>query len=298
MRAKVATLDYARMKLAACFFAFAALALGAVSCHETTGTLVSSSEVQTPDAARGEAGAPLFRPTSDTTWQVQLTGTIDTSFDVQMYEVDLFALDAATAATLHGQGRVITCYVSVGTAENYRADYASFPAAAVGNALSDYPQEHWLDIRDRTVRQLMAQRLELGAQAGCDAVELSNLQAHTEDSGFSLTQADDLDYARWLIGESHARGLSAGISASDDLAPLLAGDAEWGLTAECLASGACDAWQAFTALGKAVFMIEYGSNSDVPALCPEAARLGFSLVIKRRALDAFRVGCPAGDAGS
>src|SRR5450432_845210 len=284
------------MTLATRFSTLMVLAL-VVGCHETTGTLVSSSEPEPVDAARVEAGAPLFRPSLSTTWQVQLTGTIDTSFDVAMYEVDLFTLDSATASVLHSQGRVITCYVSVGTAEPYRADYASFPAAAVGNALSDYPQEHWLDVRDSTVRELMAQRLEVGARAGCDAVELSNLQAHSYDSGFPLTQADDLDYARWLIGESHARGLSAGVSTSDDLVPLLVGDAEWGLTEECLAYSACDAWQAFTAAGKAVFMIEYGSSSDVPVLCPEATRLGFSLVIKRRALDAFRVGCPAADAG-
>jgi hypothetical protein len=264
--------------------------------------LVTLSEPQSPDAgnaANVDAGAemPLFRPSPNTAWQIQLTGTIDTSFDVKMYEVDLFALGAPTAAQLHGQGRVIACYVSVGTAEPYRADYASFPVSAIGNALSDYPQEHWLDIRDATVRTLMAARLQLASTNGCDAVELSNLQAHTHDSGFPLTQADELSYARWLIGECHARGISAGVSTSDDLVTSLVADAEWGLTEECLAYADCPAWQPFSAAGKAVFMIEYGSASDVPSLCPEAAQLGYSLVIKRRALDAFRVGCPSADAG-
>jgi hypothetical protein len=44
-------------------------------------------------------------------------------------------------------------------------------------------------------------------------------------------------------------------------------------------------------------MIEYGSTVDAPVLCPQATALGFSLVIKRSSLDAFRVGCDGADAG-
>ena len=47
------------------------------------------------------------------------------------------------------------------------------------------------------------------------------------------------------------------------------------------------------AASKAVFVVEYAPSSDAPTLCSEAARLGYSLAIKRRALDAFRCGCPA-----
>jgi len=270
----------------------------AASCHETTGTLLTLDQNRAPDTgnAGGGPSAPPFRPAPGTTWQIQLSGTLDTSFDVKMYEVDLFALDTATGALLHNQGRVVACYVSVGTAEPYRADYLNFPASAVGNALSDYPEEHWLDVRDQTVRSLMAARLQLATISGCDAVELSNLQAHAEDSGFPLTRADELDYARWLIAECHMRGLSVGVSSSDDLVASLVADAEWGTASECLGNDDCQAWQAFTAAGKAVFVIEYGSSSDLPSWCPDAERLGYSLVIKRRALDAFRVGCTAADA--
>jgi len=270
---------------------FTALLL-ACGCHETTGTLLTWDHGG-PDAGDvdGAADAPQFRPGPNTTWQIQLTGTIDTSFDAKMYEVDLFALDAATVKRLHEQGRVVACYVSVGSAEPYRADYASFPASAMGNALDDYPEEHWLDNRSATVRSLMAARLQLASASGCDAVELSNLQAHSEDSGFPLTQSDELDYARWLIAQCHQRGLSAGVSTSDDLVAQLVANADWGSSAECLAND-CQAWQPFAAAGKAVFVVEYGSSSDTSTLCPQAARLGYSLVIKRRALDAFRVGCP------
>jgi hypothetical protein len=87
-----------------------------------------------------------------------------------------------------------------------------------------------------------------------------------------------------------------GVSTSDDLVATLAAEAEWGVTAECLTTDDCQAFQPFTAASKAVFVVEYGSNGDAPALCAEAARLGYSLVIKRRELDAFRAGCPASSA--
>jgi hypothetical protein len=270
----------------------------ALGCHEKTGTLLTfddphaSDAGDAGDAGDADSGGPLFRPGPDTTWQLQLSGTIDTSFDVDMYEIDLFALDAATAKRFQAQGRRVSCYISAGTAERYRTDYGSFPASAVGNALVDYPDERWLDHRNQEVRSLMAARLQLAAASGCDAVELSSLQAHSEDSGFSLTRADDLDYARFLLTESHQRGLSAGVSTSDDLVAALAAEADWGVTAECLVND-CQAWQPFAAASKAVFVVEYGESSDAPALCTEAARLGYSLVIKRRALDAFRAGCPA-----
>jgi hypothetical protein len=54
-----------------------ALAISA-SCGETTGTLVTT-------------GTPgIWQPAQDTTWQVQLTGALDASFDVALYDVDLF----------------------------------------------------------------------------------------------------------------------------------------------------------------------------------------------------------------
>jgi len=143
----------------------------------------------------------------------------------------------------------------------------------------------------------MAARLQLASTSGCDAVELSSLQAHSEDSGFALTRADDLDYARWLLAECHKRGLSAGVSTSEDLVASLVAEGDWGVAAECLSTDDCQAWQPFSAANKAVFVVEYGSSSDAPTLCSKAARLGYSLAIKRRALDAFRAGCPASDAG-
>jgi hypothetical protein len=266
-----------------------------VACSGTTGTLVTVNRSQ-PDAARADTspsdgGVRTPGAVGSKAWQIQLSGTLDTSIDVPWYEVDAFDTDESEIAALHGQGRTVSCYVSAGTDEPWRADSSKFPALAVGNALADYSREHWVDVRDPDVRAINQNRVALAASRGCDAVELSNLQAHTVESGFPLTLADDLDYARFLVAAAHADGLSAGASVSDDMVSALVSELDWGLTEECLAYDTCAAWGALANAGKTVFMIEYGSATDAPVLCPKAAALGFSLVIKRSSLDAFRVGC-------
>ena len=70
----------------------------------------------------GRGGAPLqtapagsrWAPAQRTTWQWQLTGTLDQSVPADMYDLDLFDTPASTVATLHGQGRRVTCYIDAG----------------------------------------------------------------------------------------------------------------------------------------------------------------------------------------
>src|SRR5690349_9355982 len=54
-----------------------------------------------PDAT--PPGTP-WRPTSGTTWAWQLSGSLDTSIDVAMYDVDLFTTSAAQIDALHADG--------------------------------------------------------------------------------------------------------------------------------------------------------------------------------------------------
>lgn len=284
------------------------------SCNGTTGTLVTLPESVASGGTSGAGGAPdsgapdsgmsasgmssagapasaIFQPTPGIDWQIQLSGTVDTSVNVPVYEVDLFDTDATLLADLHAQDRKVACYISVGTDEHWRADSAQFPAAAIGNADRGYAMESWLDVRDATTRTVMGARLMLASNHGCDAVELSNLDGYENNTGFPLTLNDELDYARILLGQGHALGLSIGLSSSDELVTTLSAEAEFGLTQGCLSSQSCAAWQPFISAGKAVFLVEFGTETDAATLCPQAKSLGFSLIIKHSNLDAFRVGC-------
>src|SRR4030042_2919890 len=76
--------------------------------------------------------AAVWRPTPGTTWQWQLTGTIDTSYNVQMYDIDLFDAPQSKINELKAAGRTVICYFSAGSWEDWRPDASQFPASVKG----------------------------------------------------------------------------------------------------------------------------------------------------------------------
>jgi hypothetical protein len=238
----------------------------------------------------------VWSPPPGTTWQWQLTGSIDRSVDVDVYDVDLFDVPSSTLAALHADGRKVICYFSAGSREDWRPDAGRFPASALGEPLDGWPGERWLDVRDATVRDVMSDRLDLALSKGCDAVEPDNVDAYANDDGFSFGRADQVDYLEFLSAEAHARGLSVGLKNATDLVPDLVDDFDWALNEECLAYAECATEQPFVRAGKAVFHVEYvDSRSQGPAraatACSASSASGFSTLVKTWALDSWRISC-------
>ncbi|PIE05432.1 MAG: endo alpha-1,4 polygalactosaminidase [Sorangium cellulosum] len=242
-------------------------------------------------AAGGSGGGSVWSPQPGSSWQWQLTGTIDQSFNVAMYDIDLFDTDRSTIDDLHQAGRIVICYFSAGSWEDWRDDASSFPSSALGNELHGWPDERWLDIRDPTVRLLMQARMDLAAEKSCDGVEPDNVDGYDNKSGFDFGAIDQLEYNRFLANEAHARGLSIGLK--NDLAQVnqLVDEFDWALNEECYQWDECNDLLPFIQAGKAVFHVEYGNASLASEVCPVTSPLGFSTLIKRLDLDAWRVAC-------
>ena len=133
--------------------------------------------------ATAEAASSWYRPTLFTTWQIQLTDTLNTSYAAQLYDFDLFDTPQETIDALHAQGRRVICYFSAGSYENWRDDAVDFPEEALGNDLSGWPGEKWLDIRNATVRTIMTARMDVAVQKGCDGVDPDNVDGYTNNTG-------------------------------------------------------------------------------------------------------------------
>ena len=90
---------------------------------------VESAPMPTPAAGSDD----WWKPGIETTWQWQLgEPPIDRSFDVDVYDIDLFDNEASTVDALHAQGRKVICYVSVGSWEDWRPDKDQFPDSVIG----------------------------------------------------------------------------------------------------------------------------------------------------------------------
>jgi endo-alpha-1,4-polygalactosaminidase (GH114 family) len=238
----------------------------------------------------------IWHPAPGTTWQWQLTGAIDTGFDVMMYDIDLFEAPEETIAALQGQGRTVICYFSAGSREDWRPDADDFPEEDIGLPLDGWPGESWVDVTSAAVRGIMEARLDLAVAKGCDGVEPDNVDGYANGNGLGLTAGDQLDYNAFLAAAAHGRGLSVGLKNDldqvEDLEPLF----DWALNEECLAWEECPMLAPFLAAGKAVFHVEYvDDESDGPArlaeVCDDPSIEGFSTLVKTWDLGAWALAC-------
>ncbi len=255
-----------------------------------------SSYLYLPTVSKN-APTAAWQPPLYTTWQWQLDGPIDLSFDVAMYDIDLFDNDASVVAALHAQGRKLVCYINVGAWEEWRPDQDQFPASVIGNDYAGWPGEKWLDIRQiDLLAPVMRARFDQCKAKGFDAIEPDNIDSYTNDTGFPLTYQDQLNYDLWLANEAHARGLSIGLKNNSEQVSGLLPYFDWALTEDCFAQGWCSQLAPFVAAGKAVFAAEYTDEMTLDQflnqVCPQANTMNFNAILKNRDLDAWQQACP------
>jgi hypothetical protein len=145
--------------------------------------------------------------------------------------------------------------------------------------MQGFPNERWLDVRDAEVRGLMAARIVRLAQAGCDGVVPASLAAYAADSGFDLSLADALAYARFVAEELHRVGLSAGLTGPMEMTAELWRDFDFGLAIGCARRSQCAEFGVFSAAQKPVLYVELGDAGEAPVLCKLANELGFQALV-------------------
>ncbi len=221
----------------------------------------------------------IWQPEPGTSWQWQLTGTINTTWPVMMVDIDLFEAPQATIDALHRDGRVVICYFSAGSWEAWRPDAEDFPRQVLGDPLEDWPDERWLDIRRiDLLGPVMLARLDRAVRKGCDGVEPDNVDGYVNATGFDLSYDDQLEYNRWLAEQAHKRGLSIGLKNDLDQVIDLVEDFDWALNEQCFQFEECDALIPYIEARKAVFGVEYEGRPE--DYCPLALAMGFSWLTK------------------
>ena len=243
-----------------------------------------------------------IKPTLDNSWQIQLQEKPDNllvniNYDADIFDIDLFDNSKKLIRTLKRAGKKVICYFSAGSYEEWRTDAEQFDNKELGNPLDNWPGERWLDIRSTNIRKIMQARLDLAKQKGCDGVDPDNVDGYTNNTGFPLTEKDQLEYNRFLAKESHRRNLAIGLKNDLVQIPQLVQWFDFAVNEQCHQFEECDELDPFISANKAVLNIEYSGNyinnvSERQALCNDAnTRKLYTLILPLSLNDEFRLSC-------
>ena len=235
-----------------------------------------------------------YRPTAATTWQWQLVDSVNDGYAVDVYDIDLYDVPAAQIATLQGQGRKVVCYFSAGSFEPFRPDSGDFPAGVIGKILDGFEDENWLDIRQESVLAIMRKRLDLAVEKGCDGVEPDNVDGYQNDSGFPLTDQDQLIFNKKIANEARTRGLAVGLKNDLDQVERLVPYFDFSVNEQCHEFSECEALLPFVQANKPVWNAEYLEDfaEDPASICPASLSLNLrTLILPLDLDDSFRITC-------
>ena len=284
-------------------------------------------------AGGGAAAAPAqsWEPPAGARWQYQLessakslksTGGIDVNicqppagggrcvrpqvFDIDLYEDGQVSgndhtVNTAAVNAIHRRGGHAVCYLSAGTAENFRPDYDKYVQfdrthghSLIGKPFSGrFPNEYWLNLnnnrgqRDFILRQLAA-RTRKCANAGFDAVEFDNVETYaqpTRVTGWQVSAHTQLIFNTALAKMAHANGLSVGLKNDLGQVPRLEPEFDFAVNEQCFQYHECTnnpspGYKAFLRDSKPVFQVEY--RIPPSSFCSDANRLGISSIKKAK----------------
>ena len=269
-------------------------ACGGNSSGDLTQSSGSDFNLSSPPITSGN----WYKPDVNSSWQWQLQGTLNSSYDVEIYDIDLFDTNATTITDLKNSGKRVICYFSAGSYEDWRDDAGSFDEELLGNTLDGWAGERWLDISNGALAQIMKNRLDLAVLKGCDGVEPDNMDGYDNDSGFALSYDDQLAYNRFIANEAHKRELSIGLKNDLNQINDLIAYYDFSVNEQCHVFSECDYLTPFIDTGKPVLNAEYAqeyvdnTNGERDSMCSDARNRQFkTLVLPLELDDTFRYSC-------
>jgi hypothetical protein len=230
--------------------------------------------------------------------------------DVDYLGVDAMDVPADYIATAESNGVTTWCYLSVGTAEEWRDDYDDFldldaadradgNPGLVGEIYPEWPDERWLNARRfEPFMHLIEARLDTCADKGFSWVEFDNMDAFEATTGFDITRADQRTYVEALVAASNARGLGTIHKNATGLATALVPLMDALLLEGCVLYDFCEEAAPYLSAGKPVMNAEYpeefpeeGVSFDASAVCTASAEAGVNTLLKELSLNAETERC-------
>ncbi|GBG24699.1 Hypothetical Protein FCC1311_009172 [Hondaea fermentalgiana] len=253
------------------------------NCFDDIG--VTSAPTPAPTKSNATMGAVAIgtdMPWANLAWGFEDGGQDDTG-DAKLVLVDLFDFSIEQIQSYKSQGKIVACYFSGGTLEDWREDVNENLDAwesAVAGEMSDWEGEAWLDIgKLDELQALMEPRFRLAAEKGCDAVEVDNVDCYANSDCSENLSLDDgadakaaqIEYNLWQTSMSHELGLSIALKNGLGMIDELEASYDFAVNEQCGVYDECDLLAPFIENGKAVLNVEYRVTDTG---CTDAENLG------------------------
>jgi hypothetical protein len=99
------------------------------------------------------------------------------------------------------------------------------------------------------------------------------LDGYGNDTGFKLTQADSIDFVKFLATTAASYGMSTGLKNSLDILPSVADSIQFCVNEQCAAYSECQKYDTFLDT-KPVFHIEYVDEASKRSISRRQSSLG------------------------
>jgi hypothetical protein len=128
--------------------------------------------------------------------------------------IDPFESTAARNAIpqLNLANNIVGCYISSGTCEDWRDDFAAMQPHCVSEEWGEWGGEYFVDMPNPELVAIMQARIDNMSAWGCDMVEFDNMDWVFDDQyrqqyGFTATEADGIAYNQALCDYTHGKGM-------------------------------------------------------------------------------------------
>jgi len=232
---------------------------------DTTDDSTESEDVNETDSntSDGLIDVEWYKPAIDTTWQWQLSGDVNSSYDVDLYIIDFDDKNDTLIEVLQDDQRKVICHMSdwdANSADNNSRDLLSEIVFAID--LADF--------------------------SSCNGIVVDN-----NATGISLSSSD----YQYISNQAHEKGLSIGLKNSKNMVEELVSYFDFSLNEQCHENDECSSYTPFIDVSKAVFNAEYQlkydtNSSEKDDMCDDTDDLNFKTLILSSDLDdSYRDSC-------